>query len=178
MRLSGVRAVSVALLAAGLLVAVVAATPGLAGATATDGLRALTPARVLNTRDGTGAPVGPVGARQTLTFQVAGVGGVPASGVGAVAVTITAADPSAASWLTVWPAGQTRPNASNVNFAAQQTVANYAIVKLSDTGELSLFNQSGSVDVLVDVSGWFPAGSGYVPATPTRLVDMRNGTGG
>lgn len=161
----------------GLLAAVTVVAPPLAGAVPPDGLHPLVPARILDTRNGTGAPAAPLGADQTLTIQVAGVGGVPVGGAGAVAMTITAVGPTAAGWVTAWPTGETRPVASNVNFAAHQTVANYSMVKLSASGQLSLYNWSGSTDVLIDISGWFPNGSGYVPATPNRLVDTRYGTG-
>lgn len=122
-------------------------------------------------------PAAKVGAGQTLTVQAAGNGGIPASGVEAVAVNITAAYPSVNSWATAWPADVARPGSSTVNFAAGRTTANFAIVKLSRAGTFSLFNSAGSTHFVVDVAGWFPTGTNYTPLTPARVVDTRDGTG-
>src|SRR3712207_8397776 len=43
-------------------------------------------------------------------------GGVPAAGVTAVALNVTVVEPSAAGHVTVWPSGEARPLASNLNF--------------------------------------------------------------
>lgn len=138
---------------------------------------ALTPERVLDTRTGNGAPVAKVGPGQTLTLQVGGHGGVPASGVAAVSVNITVTQPSANSWLTVWPAGSARPTASILNFPAGRTIANSTIVGLSSDGRMSIYNASGSTHVLVDVSGWFPSGGDFTALVPSRLLDTRTGEG-
>ena len=50
----------------------------------------LGPVRVLDTRTGVGAPVGKVPAGGSIDVQIAGAGGVPASGVSAVALNVTA----------------------------------------------------------------------------------------
>lgn len=168
-------ATTLALIAGGLVGAVSATAP--AGAVVADGYRPLTPARLLDTRSGSGAPAGRVGPGATLTFQVTGRGGVPATGVDAVSVTITATAPSSGGWVTAWPAGATRPNASNLNFVGGQTVANFAIVKLSGSGQMSLYNATGSTHLLVDVAGWFPTGSDYTSLTPSRIVNTRSGVG-
>lgn len=140
-------------------------------------LTALTPARLLDTRYGVGAPAVKVGAGQTLVLQVTGRGGVPASGVGAVSLNITATRLSAPSYLTVWPTGQARPTASILNFSAAETIANSTVVGVSASGQVSIYNYAGSTDVLVDVSGWFPAPGTLNAVTPARLLDTRSGLG-
>jgi hypothetical protein len=138
----------------------------------------LTPARILDTRATT-----PLGPAQNRDIQVTGVGGVPASGVSAVVLNVTVTGPTAnGDFLTAYPAGTTRPTASNLNFNAGQTVANRVIVKVGSGGKVSVYNQTGSTHVILDVGGWFTDSSiangapGPLTAlTPARIVDTRAG---
>jgi hypothetical protein len=76
---------------------------------------AISPTRILDTRFGIGTtPAGPFGAGGTITLRVAGVGQVPANATGA-AINVTVFGTSVESFLTVWPTGTSRPNASLVN---------------------------------------------------------------
>ena len=111
----------------------------------------LTPARVLDTR----ATHSPLGAGSSRDLTMAGVGGVPATGATAVALNMTVTEPTAAGYLTVWPAGSARPVASNLNFVAGQTVANLVMCKLGANGAVSLYNAVGSSHVIADVVAWF-----------------------
>jgi len=70
-------------------------------------------------------------------------------------VNITVDQPSAASHLTVYPAGGAAPNASNLNVAAGQTVANLAVTGLGTGQQLSIRNNAGNAHVIVDVVGWY-----------------------
>ena len=139
----------------------------------------VTPARILETRaglpttDGNFAGTGAMSATGTLNLAVLGRGGVPATGVGAVAVNLTVTSPTANSFLTLWPTGSPRPTASNLNFVAGQTTANMVIAKLGDGGQVSLYNLAGTPDVIVDVLGWFPTGGSYTSLSPARLLDTR-----
>jgi len=119
----------------------------------------LTPARILDTRNGTGGPTGPVGPAATRSVTVLGVGGVPASGVGAVVLTVTVTNTTAPSFLTTWPAGATMPLASTLNWVAGQTAPNLDILGPGTAGQVSLYNNVGSTDAVADVSGWFNDGS-------------------
>ena len=119
----------------------------------------VTPARILDTRIGTGAAgPGQLGPGATHELQVTGAGGIPGSGVGAVVMNVTVAGPTAQSFLTVFPAGAARPNTANLNFVAGQIVPNLVAAKLGTGGRLSIFNQAGATDVIADVAGWFDAG--------------------
>ena len=71
-----------------------------------------------------------------------------------------------------------RPNASNLNFAAGQTVANNVVAPIGDQGNVCFYS-SQNADVIVDVSGYFMGESGnqFVGASPKRFVDTRDGTG-
>jgi hypothetical protein len=146
------------------------------------GFTGLTPARLWESRpglatvDGTANATGRLGPNVAFTLQVTGRGGVPAAGVGAVAVNVTAIDPAAASFLTVYPAGQQRPNASNLNLAPGRTLPNMVIVPLSAAGQVEIFNAAGTTDVAVDVLGWFPStASALTPLAPERLWETRPG---
>jgi len=138
-----------------------------------------TPARLLESRsglvtvDGQFNGTGPLGSGGTLQLSVLGRGGVPGSGVGAVAVNITSTGATAESYLTAWPTGAIRPTASNLNFTVGQTTPNMAIVPVGSGGQISLFNFAGTTDVIVDVLGWFPTGPGFAGLTPARLLDTR-----
>ena len=125
------------------------------------------------TVDGRYTALGRLRTDDTLDLVVAGRGGVPERNVGAVVLNVTVTDASKASFLTVWPSGELRPTASNLNFAAGQTSPNMVITKVGDAGMVSIFNQSGAVDVIVDVLGWFPTSSSYTGVSPARLLDTR-----
>jgi uncharacterized protein (DUF1501 family) len=118
---------------------------------------ALSPTRVLDTRDGTGSPAGRVGG-EPLVLRMFGRGGVPAASVGAVLLNITAVLPSRDTHLTVYPSGITAPLASNLNVEANEVRANLALVTLGSDGAICFCNNSGTVDVVADVLGYFVAG--------------------
>ena len=127
------------------------------------------------TVDGQFSGTGPIGSGGTVELTVLGRGGVPLSGVDAVALNVTATAGTGESFLTVWPTGTSRPTASNVNFVAGQTVPNMVIAKVGSGGRVSIFNYASTVDVIVDVLGWFPSGGGYTGLTPARLLETRPG---
>ena len=144
------------------------------------------PVRILDSRDGTGlagpAPFGPgVEVERLASGQVLSGVAIPSS-VTALLVNITAVDATVATHLTAYPAGP-KPPTSTVNVGAQQTRANVAVVTLSTNGGYAVFNNSGSVHVVVDLLGWFePAGgaslgSSFALQSPARAVDTRDGTG-
>ena len=95
----------------------------------------------------------------------------------AVVLNMTAVSARTAGFATVYPCGLPRPEASNLNFAAGQTIANLVIAKPGVGGKVCVFSDT-TIDVLADVAGYFPAGSAFTPiANPTRILDTRNGIG-
>jgi len=129
----------------------------------------LVPARILETRPGLQAVSGgmltgtPIGEHQTLDLPVLGIGGVPAEAVSAVVLNVTAISPTAPSYITVWPTGAVRPTASNLNVGyAGQVVPNLVIAKVGADGRVSIYNDSGSTDMVVDVAGYFNAEFSFV----------------
>jgi streptogramin lyase len=95
-----------------------------------------------------------IGANQTRTINVAGLAGVPSNGATAVVINLTGIAPTAPTYLTVYP-GPTRPFASDLNPAVGTVGANLVVATLSSTGTVSIYNSAGSVNVVVDVLGWY-----------------------
>jgi len=112
------------------------------------------PFRILDTRPATQVgPYGqPLGPNSTLSVPV--TGGVPA-GATAVVLNVTVTDTTAASYLTVWPGGATRPTASDLNWVSGLTVPNLTVVGLGPGGQVNAYNFAGSVDLVIDVVGYF-----------------------
>lgn len=143
-----------------------AAVPAPAGTPAD--YRALTPVRVADTRLGGGAPV-PAGGVLTVDLAAA----APA-GSTAVAVNVTAVDPSAAGYLTAYACDAARPEASTVNFEAGVTRAAHTVAPLSAARTLCLYAPVRT-HVLVDLQGAMTASTAdrLTPVDPTRLLDTR-----
>ncbi|MGA2872555.1 MAG: CHAP domain-containing protein [Candidatus Dormibacteria bacterium] len=143
---------------------------------------ALTPARITDTRAGSGDPNSghPLTPGGSLNVAVGGEGGVPSGGVTAVALNVTVTDTTQYSYLTAYPAGIAVPLSSNLNWASGATVANRVIVPLGTAGQVSFYNSQGVADLVVDVVGYFtdgtstPSNAGlYYPMSPVRLLDTR-----
>lgn len=134
---------------------------------------------LLDTRNGTGTTAGPRTAVTTTDFQVLGVAGVPATGVSAVLVDVTAISPTNGTFLTVFPQGSARPTSSSLNASAGETISTTQVVKVGPSGKLSVYHHAGSTHVMIDVHGYFTntGGGGLVAVPHTRVVDTRNGTG-
>ena len=143
----------------------------------------LPPSRVLDTRTTTGGHQGPLKPNEAFGLQVTNHGGVPSTGVAAVVLNLTVTGPTAPSFLTMYPAGQSLPNSSNINFVAGQTIANLVTVKVGSGGVVDIHNEFGSTNVVADVEGYYQDGteaqpaSTYIPVAPVRLIDTR-GSGG
>ena len=143
----------------------------------------LTPARILDTRVGIGGISVPIGPAATVQVQVTGQGGIPASSVSAVAMNVTATQPSVESYVTLYPTGSPQPNASNLNVTPGETVPNLVVVKVGTGGKVSVFNSAGTTQLIFDVAGYYSdAGVGnagrYQPLVPARIVDTRFNLGG
>ncbi|QMU75071.1 N-acetylmuramoyl-L-alanine amidase [Streptacidiphilus sp. PB12-B1b] len=141
----------------------------------------VSPSRILDTRYGTGAPKAPVGAGKAVSLQIAGQPGVPATGVTAVVLNVTATDATGSGFVQAYPDGQGRPSVgSNLNFTKGETIPNLVIVQVGTDGKVDLYNSAGTTDLIADVNGYYTAngsGSKLVPVGPSRILDTRYGTG-
>jgi hypothetical protein len=97
-----------------------------------------------------------IAAGQTLTVPVIGLAasGVPV-GATAVVVNLTGVTPTQPTYLTVFAAPPRPVATSDLNPAVQQVGANLVVATLSRNGSISIYNAAGSVDVIVDVLGWY-----------------------
>jgi SpoIID/LytB domain protein len=140
-------------------------------------VHALPTALVYSTR----ASGGPLGAGTTRAVHVLGAGGVPTSGVVAVAVDVIGLQSSAASNFTVWPAGGAAPSDPQVAWAARQPVSRLVWVRVGAGGDIDVRNAAGSTDLLVDVEGYSTlastAGDTVTPVAPYRLFSGSVGSG-
>ncbi len=114
---------------------------------------AIEPQRSVDSRSGIGTAPWALGHGETRHFTIAGRAGVPANAT-AVIVNITSVGSSGGGYFTAYPTGAAQPNVSNLNFGAQQTVPNLAMLDLGDGGKISLFNAQGNAHVIVDVMGY------------------------
>ncbi|HET7467622.1 MAG TPA: IPT/TIG domain-containing protein [Candidatus Dormibacteraeota bacterium] len=145
----------------------------------------LPPARITDTRTGSGMPNAgmKMSPYSTLTVQVTGMGNVPVTGAAAVVLNVTVTGTTAnGGYMIVYPTGQATPLASNLNWMAGQTVPNRVVVPLGTGGKVSFTNAGGYTQLIVDVNGYFTdataSGASYVALAPNRILDTRNGTGG
>jgi NHL repeat len=149
---------------------------------------AVTPFRVCDTRTaGNGVPVnqcndgstgagrGPLGKRATRVITVDSFGGLPASGVTAVVVNVTAVAPSLNTYLSIFPDGVANPGTSNLNPSAGTALANLVEVGVSTAGKIDVYNAVGTVNVVLDIEGYVSATSPglYTSTTPMRICDTR-----
>jgi len=88
---------------------------------------------------------------------VLGVGSVPATGVAAVVLNLTAVNATTDTFVTKWPSGNLRPNASALNPRPGGAYPNLVVAQVGQGGRISLYNEAGYVDVLADVVGYYPA---------------------
>ncbi len=136
----------------------------------------MVPVRAADTRYGIGVPQAQVPARQTLEVPVAGLYGIAAD-ASSVAANVTVTQPAGPGWVTVWPCGEPKPVASNLNFAAGQTVPNAVIAGVGGNGSICLYT-TVATHLIVDVGGFFTEAAGYWPLVPERVFDTREDTEG
>ena len=117
-----------------------------------------TPSRVLETRvaDGQiGYQGGTPAAGQTVEVDVLHSNlSVVAQTARAVVINVTATNPAAPGFVTVWPCGTPRPVSSSLNLSASDTQSNAIVVGLGAAGKVCIYTQSGT-DLIADVNGIF-----------------------
>ncbi len=139
----------------------------------------LVPARLLDTRsdgqtvDGQGQAGGIAALGSVTQVQITGRASVPGDAAAAV-LNVTVTEATGPGFITVFPCGAATPKASNLNFVAGSTVPNNVITKIGDGGKVCLF-ASQATHLIVDIGGYFKAGSAFKPLVPARLLDTRDG---
>jgi hypothetical protein len=111
--------------------------------------------RAYDTRTGTRTPLAQ---NETRSIQVAGVAGVPVmgSGINAVVLTLSALKSTTGGGnSTVWADGTAKPNTTAINFDQTTIRTNTITVPLGANGKISLWNNAGPTDYVIDVQGWY-----------------------
>ncbi len=129
------------------------------------------PQRILDTR--TSGILAPASTRSVP------VPGLPAEGVAAVLVNVTATEGLGTGFVTVYGGGAW-PGTSTLNLdRVGQTVANLTLVPVASDGSITVYSQP-STHLVIDLVGRFVATPSaiegrFVPVAPARLLDTRSG---
>ena len=159
----------------------VTVNPAVTGATGALLFVPMTPCRLVDTRNATGAFGGPsITGETSRSFVIpSSACGVPSTAA-AYSINVTAVPQAGLGYLTVWPTGMTQPGVSTLN-SDGRVKANAAIVPAGTSGAISVY-ATDTTDVVLDINGYFvPATStsalAFYPLTPCRVADTRNPTG-
>lgn len=142
---------------------VLVATEGFIVSTAGPGelpFQTFSPIRLLDTRNGTGGPVAKIGAGQVRAVEGRELpGGRDGVDLDTVVLNVTVTNATANTFVTVYPDSHVPTNVSNVNISPGRTVSIQVVVATNVTsandGTFDIFNHVGSVDVVVDLFGFF-----------------------
>jgi len=143
------------------------------------------PHRVMDTRTGSGVP-GLTGAFVEGTshkIQIAGVAGLPSSGIVAVTGNLTVVKPTVGGFVSLGPDPTTTPATSTINFPRGDVRANNVVVPVNADGTLSAVyisaSTSSTVNMVLDISGYFTRSGGALLNTmePVRVMDSRTNVG-
>ncbi len=146
------------------------------------------PKRILDTRGGQRFGTTSTNSNAVTRIKITGANttdnkptGLPNTGIGAVALNVTAvngATDRGYGYVNVYPCANidtAPPNSSNLNFTDGMTVPNAVLAPLSNDGYICV-SIHGNADLLIDVAGYFPTGTGFAPLTePKRILDTRGG---
>jgi len=118
------------------------------------------------------------------TVKVAGVAGLPSSGIGAVTMMVTIADPSGSGQL------QARADDSDAatlmmiyNSGVGGNTSNTGLLAVADDGTIEVMTQTAQSKVIIDITGYYTStkngvsAGGFVAMSPSRVLDSRGGIG-
>lgn len=127
------------------------------------------PARILDTRDGTGTPArapGRVLPGTTLRVET------PATrGSGSLVLNLTATDALAPGYVSAWPCDQRAPDTSVLNVAPGRSTPNTVLLGRSSGGVC--LRTSAPMHLVADLMATYAPGEGYAAAPPQRVLDTR-----
>jgi trimeric autotransporter adhesin len=129
---------------------------------------ALSPCRVVDTRlplGSFGEPKFTAGSTRSFLIPAGPCSGIPAAAAYSVNITVVAPE-SNNGFITAYPTGTTRPVVSSLNFDANQTRGNAAIVPASGAGSIDVYTNVPT-HVIIDVNGYMiePLITGVVAGT-------------
>jgi hypothetical protein len=118
---------------------------------------AVTPCRIVDTRDPAGpygGPALPPATTRNFDLNSGPCTGIP-SEVAAYSLNITATQTQGFGDLRLWPTGATPPLVSTLNYVPNQTVANAAIVPADMNGSISIVAAVSGTHLIIDINGYF-----------------------
>src|SRR6266567_876336 len=132
---------------------------------------AVSPCRVADTRgNGFSGAYGPprLSIGVSRDFPMTGVCGIPATAQ-AVSMNVTVTNTLGAGHITIYPQGGVAPTVSTLNYVANLTVANAAVVVLGTGGGVTVVAAVSGTDFIIDVNGYYD---------PQGVVNAVNGLSG
>ncbi len=157
--------VAAAVLSMGALLAAGVASAAPSDSSTASSYHSYTPTRVLDTREGIGAANTPLGHGETLNVVIPGL----PDDATAAAVNLTVVNGTRSGFLTAFAKGDAKPWTSAVNWSSSSPVANTIVVSIHSDHAVSLFNSAGTVDVVMDLVGFYapsPAGGAGAKGDP------------
>ena len=118
------------------------------------------PCRITDTREAStvGPRSTPIGEEETYTITAHGMNGncdIPAEAVG-LSLNVTAVGATAPTNVRIFPEAASIPEASNLNpVPGDGPVPNSVTTQLDGAGTFSVFNRFGTVDLVIDVNGFY-----------------------
>ncbi len=94
-------------------------------------------------------------------------------GAAAAAVNLTTTDPRTGGYLTLHRCDRPVPSVSMHNYVRAEVAAHSGVVPLDANGDFCVTTRTAT-NLIVDVTGLFPAGAGFEAVTPTRWFDSRD----
>ena len=128
------------------------------------------PFRVFDTRDGGGAPLQ---AASDYDFDLG------TDSLRAVAWNLTATQPAAPGFVTIYPCGIPRPTTSNVNYSVPgETVANFSIIQPDQAGIVCIWSLAAT-HLIADEAGYYAGPFGlevFYEGAPTEAAALTDRT--
>ena len=132
----------------------------------------LAPCRILDTRN----PPGPYGAPALAggvprNFTLTGQCGIPTE-EGAASLNVTVTNTQGPGFILIYPQGGSQPTVSTLNYVANQTIANAAVVPLGTGGGITVIAGVSGTDLILDINGYYAS----APASPGSFFINTSGS--
>jgi hypothetical protein len=100
-------------------------------------------------------------------------GEIQDEGVTAGVLNVTAEGPTSSGFVTVYPSGQPRPLASNLNTVGNGTVPNRVVVQVGTDGKVDIYIDVGTVHLIADIAGYYTGPSLRLVGRRTAQLNTR-----
>ncbi|WP_248704825.1 RHS repeat-associated core domain-containing protein [Curtobacterium sp. MWU13-2055] len=118
------------------------------------------------------------------TVKVAGVAGLPSSGIGAVTMMVTIADPSGSGQLQMRADDADTTTLMMIyNSGVGGNTSNTGLLAVADDGTIQARTETAQSKVVIDITGYYTStkngvsAGGFVAMSPSRVLDSRGGIG-